>query len=214
MNISSSCSKLKTYLKKDIIPSITITGIFLAIIIVLNYIFDLFKGFGGYSIQVFLVFYAIGIYKIKNIIASLFLLIIAPIILFFLEQGPWIKNFFQVFIEYFLVFYIFGLLYITRIITWKVESKQSQLSIKKTWITIDFILFAISYIVLICIKFLIHSAASYFFWLESKSWIAALSYNLLGVLVNGFMTVPLLIIVAPLILYFFDKYNFLNKNKF
>ncbi len=185
---------------KDIIISITISGIFLALIIVTNFIFDLFKVW-NWSIQVSLIIYAIGIYKIKNIFINIFFILITPLILFFIENGPWIINWIQVFFEYFLVYYVFSFLFISR--------KISNLFIKnKHYFIYDNFIFLISFTLLIFIKFFLHVFATMTWW--NNNFIGSLTFNVPW-LVTNLLTIP---IASILIIPAFKLFRMLYDNQF
>ncbi|WP_022935357.1 hypothetical protein ACJA28_00175 [Mesomycoplasma moatsii] len=187
----------------DVIISICIAGIFLSLILITNFIFDLFKVW-AYSIQVFLIIYAIGIYKIKNLFVNVFFLLITPLILFFIENSAYVINGMQVFFEYFLTFYIFSLLYLLR---WS----NIFLKNKKNYQSIQIILFIVFFILLIFLKFFMHSLAS-MFWFGKNNFGAALIYNLLWLATNS-LTIPILIIIIFPIFKLFDTLNKNQENK-
>lgn len=198
--------KSKMWISSSLISSIAISGLFLSLILILNFAFDLFKAFGGFSIQMFLVVYALGIYIIKNKIVGIFFFISVPPILFGLENGPYIKTVMQVLLEYFIVFYVFGLFFIAPYLN-KIINKQNNRFIESLIITIF-------YVVCIIIKFILHSIASYVYWLENASWTAALVFNAIGSLANSSLTIPFLVIASPPILYLSNKFNDNIKNKY
>lgn len=213
-DIASSSYKFKDMiinkLKENVLFSISIAGILLSLIIVLNFAFDLFSGFGGFSIQMFLVVYALGIYLIPNLFVSFSFLFITPAILFALEGDPYIINPMQVFIEYFLVFYSFILMWFARFINKKIVTKSIIKSNTKR-ISFEIALIVFFYILCIVIKFLYHSVASYLYW--GVPWIGALSYNALGSLANSSITIPFLIISLPSFIYLKNKHYLDNLSK-
>lgn len=187
----------------DVIISICIAGIFLSLILITNFIFDLFKVW-VYSIQVFLIIYAIGIYKIKNLFVSIFFLLITPLMLFFAENGAYVINGMQVFFEYFLTFYIFSLLYLLRWINIFWKNKENCQSIQ----IISFIVF---FTLLIFLKFFMHSLAS-MFWFGKNNFGAALIYNLPWLATNS-LTIPILIVVIFPVFKLFDTLSKNQENK-
>lgn len=189
--------------KTNVISSICIAGIFLAFILILNFVFDLFKVW-TWSIQMFLVVYALGIYKIKNLIVNFFFLLIVPPLLFVTESGAYVINGTQVFIEYFLVFYIFCLLYLSSFIACLFKNK-------KIFKIIDIFIFTISFIIILIIKFLLHSLASLVWW-GSKDFVAALAFNSMWLAANTF-TIPIAIAISPIVFKLFDKVELDTKNK-
>lgn len=180
----------KKILFYDVNFSIALAGIFLALIIVLNFVFDLFKGFGGFSIQMFLVVFALGIYLIPNIVTSICFLILTPLILFLLENNIYAISPMQVFLEYFLVFYCFILMLIPRFLNKKINFNN------KKRIEISLILFF--YVICIMIKFFLHTIASVAYW--NLNWIVSLSYNALGSLLNSTITIFFLLFALPIVL--------------
>ncbi|MBD5423175.1 MAG: hypothetical protein HDR43_01630 [Mycoplasma sp.] len=188
--------------KSNLIFSICVASILLAIIIVLDFSLENVKIF-HYSIQVFLIFYAIGIYKINNILVNIFFFLVVPPILFALEIGPWIINPLQTFFEYFLVFYIFSFIYLSRFISnIFIKNKHYQL--------ISYLIFIISFSIMICIKYLLHSLASLTWW-GKDPW-AALVYNVPWLLTN-LLTIPIAISTTFPIFKLFYRYENDYKNK-
>ncbi len=187
---------------RNLIPSITIAAVFLSLIIIFDFVFDLFKVW-IYSIQVFLVIYAIGIYKIQNYMVNILFLLVVPPILFGIENGAWVINGWQVFFEYFLVFYIFAFLYFSRFINTRFNKKNNKY--------IDYWIFIISFIFLLVVKYFLHSLASMFWW-GKNNFNACLIYNGPWIATNS-ICVPIAIIVALPIFKLFDKYNDNEKLK-
>lgn len=194
---------LNQLIKKNIIISICESGILIAIILLTNYVFDLFKVW-NWSIQVFLIIYAIGIYKIPNIVVNIFFLLIVPPLLFAMENGVWAINAGQVFFEYFLVFYVFSLLYISQIIS-------NLFKNKKNFKMIDCCIFVISFSILIIIKYFLHSIASLLWW-DSKNYLASLIYNSSWLATNSLTIIISIFIVFP-IFKLFEKIDLEQKNK-
>lgn len=194
-----------TYYKINsfLLISITVAGIFCSLILVFNFIFDLFK-IWNWSLQFFLIIYAIGIYKIKNFIVNLFFLIIIPILIFMFENDPYIINPLQTFYEYFLVFYIFAFLYFSNCFSFLFRNS-------KKFFLIDLIIFIISYFILITIKFLLHSIASLTWF--NVSFNGAIIYNLSWYFTN-LLTVPIAISISPFSFMLFKKTNINNLNRY
>lgn len=196
-------ARIKESLKYNIVFSVALSGVLLAIIIILNFAFDLFKGFGGFSIQMFLVVFALGLYIIPNCFISFCFLVVTPFVLFALEDGAYVVNPMQVFIEYFFVFYVFFIMYFARIINSKANKKKYKY--------IELFLICFFYIICIIFKFLLHSVASHFYW--NVPWIGALTYNALGSLANSSITLFFLVLSTPVILMLKEQYarNSFNK---
>lgn len=196
----------KINISSSLISSIAISGLFLSLILILNFTFDLFKAFGGFSIQMFLVVYALGIYIIKNKLVNIFFFLSVPPILFALENGPYIKTAMQVLLEYFIVFYVFGLFFLCPYLNKIINKKDNKF--------LETLLITFFYIICITIKFILHSIASYVYWLESKSWTAALVFNAIGSLANSSLTIPFLIIATPTVLFVSNRFNGNVQNKY
>lgn len=194
---------LNRLIKKNIIISICESGVLIALILITNYVFDLFKVW-NWSIQVFLIIYAIGIYKIPNIVVNIFFLFVVPPLLFAMENGIWAINASQVFFEYFLVFYVFSLLYISKIIS-------NLFKNKKNFKIIDYFIFIISFSILIIIKYFLHSIASLLWW-NSKNYLASLIYNSSWLATNSLTILISIFVVFP-IFELFEKINLEQKNK-
>ena len=190
------------FIKNNAIFSICIAGIFLALIILLNFVFDLFKVW-SWSIQMFLVIYAIGIYKIKNIIVNICFLLVTPPLLFAMENNVYAINGIQLFFEYFLVFYIFALLYISRCISNLFKKKNHYL-------IIDSFIFVVSFSLLIILKYFLHSIASYTWW-STPFW-GSLVFNAPWLATNA-LTIPVAILICPFVFKLFKKSELENKNK-
>lgn len=193
------------FFKNDIVMSIAIAGMMLAFILILQFAFENVKIFGGWGIQIFLIVYAISIWKIKNIIVNIIFMIITPPLLFVLEQGVWAVNGLQVFFEYFLVYYIFALLYIPRYVCYKLKAK-----FKNKYLLFESIIFIISFTILIIIKFLLHSIASLTWW--DTPWWSALVYNSTWLATN-ILLVPIASLIVYPIFKLFDKFNVNYENK-
>lgn len=196
----------KTSKQRDIIASICISGVLLAIILLFQFAFENVKVFGGWGIQIFLIIYAFGIYKINNLIVNIFFLLITPVILFFLENGIYSINFIQTFFEYFLVYYVFFILIVVQklfiYLNRKFNFKYSTL--------IDTVFFITTFFILIVIKYFLHAIASLTWW-DLSFW-SALSFNSLWFATN-ILLIPISVIVAPLVFRLFYKVFQDNMNK-
>lgn len=192
------------YKNNSIINSMTMAAILMALIIVLDFSLEYIKIF-NYSIQVFLIFYAIGILWIKNWQINIFFFISCPIILFFIEQNPYIINWIQVIYEYFLVFYIFGLFYILKIIFANTEVKNNNKN--KLLINICFITL---FTILIFLKYVLHSIASLTWW--GKHFVAAFLFNVPWLVVN-LINIPILISIIYPISWLIYHYQ-INQNNY
>ncbi len=176
------------YKNNSTIYSMILASILMSLIIIFDYFLEFIKIF-NYSIQVFLIFYAIGILWIKNWQINIFFFISCPIILFFIEQNPYIINWFQMIYEYFLVFYIFGLFYILKIIFVNIELKDKN----KFLINVCFI---IMFTILIFLKYILHSFASLTWW--GKHFVAAFLFNIPWLVTNLINVAILIAIIHPI----------------
>ncbi len=176
------------YKNNSTIYSMILASILMSLIIIFDYFLEFIKIF-NYSIQVFLIFYAIGILWIKNWQINIFFFISCPIILFFIEQNPYIINWFQMIYEYFLVFYIFGLFYILKIIFANIELKDKN----KFLINVCFI---IMFTILIFLKYILHSFASLTWW--GKHFVAAFLFNIPWLVTNLINVAILIAIIHPI----------------
>ena len=177
------------YKNNSIIHSMTIASLLMALIIIFDFLLENIKIF-NYSIQVFLIFYAIGILWIKNSQIN---------ILFFIEQNPYIINWIQVIYEYFLVFYIFGLFYIFKILFANIDIKNNNKN--KSLVNICFI---ILFTILIFLKYVLHSLASLTWW--GKHFVPAFLFNIPWLIVN-LINIPILIsIIYPIswLIYYYE----------
>lgn len=187
---------------KTLVFDICITAIFIAIILVINFIFENIKFF-SFSIQIFLIFYAIAIYKISNIIINIFFIIIVPLLLFAFEQNAYIINALQVFFEYFLVFYIFAILILAKYInSFFIRCKQYKL--------ISYCIFISFFSLLIILKYILHCIASLTWW--GKEPLAAFIFNLSWLFTNLFL-IPISAIISFPIFNLFDHYQYQLNNK-
>lgn len=191
------------YKNNSIIHSMTIAAILMALIIIFDFLLENIKIF-NYSIQVFLIFYAVGILWIKNWQINIFFFISCPIILFFIEQNPYIINWIQVIYEYFLVFYIFGLFYILKIVF--AHIKTNDISKIKSLINICFI---ILFIILIFLKYILHSIASLTWW--GKHFVPAFLFNVPWLIVN-LINIPILISIIYPISWLIYHYQIKQEN--
>ena len=189
----------------NVVTSIAIAGVMLAFILILQFAFEDVKVFGGWGIQIFLIIYAISIWKIKNIVVNIMFVIITPPLLFVLERGAWVINGMQVFFEYFLVYYIFIILYIPRYICHKFSGH-----FKNKYILFESIIFLISFSILIVVKFLLHSVASLTWW--DTPWWGSLVYNSTWLATN-ILLVPIAALIVFPIFKLFDKFNSGYQNK-
>ncbi len=176
------------YKNNSTIYSMILASILMSLIIIFDYFLEFIKIF-NYSIQVFLIFYAIGILWIKNWQINIFFFISCPIILFFIEQNPYIINWFQMIYEYFLVFYIFGLFYILKTIFANIELKDKN----KFLINVCFI---IMFTILIFLKYILHSFASLTWW--GKHFVAAFLFNIPWLVTNLINVAILIAIIHPI----------------
>ncbi len=176
------------YKNNSTIYSITLASILMSLIIIFDYFLEFIKIF-NYSIQVFLIFYAIGILWIKNWQINIFFFISCPIILFFIEQNPYIINWFQMIYEYFLVFYIFGLFYILKIIFANIELKDKNMFLIN-------VCFIIMFTILIFLKYILHSFASLTWW--GKHFVAAFLFNIPWLVTNLINVAILIAIIHPI----------------
>lgn len=185
------------YKNNSTIYSIILASILMSLIIIFDYFLEFIKIF-NYSIQVFLIFYAIGILWIKNWQINIFFFISCPIILFFIEQNPYIINWFQMIYEYFLVFYIFGLFYILKIIFVNIELKDKN----KFLINVCFI---IMFTILIFLKYILHSFASLTWW--GKHFVAAFLFNIPWLVTNLINVAILIAIIYPIswLIYYYQN---------
>lgn len=186
------------YKNNSIIHSMTIASLLMALIIIFDFLLENIKIF-NYSIQVFLIFYAIGILWIKNWQINILFFIFCPIILFFIEQNPYIINWIQVIYEYFLVFYIFGLFYIFKILFANIDIKNNNKN--KSLVNICFI---ILFTILIVLKYVLHSLASLTWW--GKHFVPAFLFNIPWLIVN-LINIPILIsIIYPIswLIYYYE----------
>lgn len=199
-------NKKTKYLPSNLFLSISLAGIFLALVLILNFVFSPIKipWSGGYSIQMFLVVYCFGVYVIQNKIVAICFYIIVPPVLFFTKTEPYIVELMQVFIEYFLVFYIFGIFLILPCI------KKSKIFEKNRILEIT--IFVLVYIICIIVKFLLHTLASHIYW--KLPWSAAFIANALSVLSNASITIPFLLISNPIVFLISNKFNNLSKIKY
>lgn len=191
-------------IKRTKIPifDICITAIFIAVIFIFNFIFENIKIF-NFSIQVFLIFYAIGIYKITNIILNIFFIIIIPPLLFAFEQNAYIINLLQVFFEYFLVFYIFAIFILAKYISSLFLNNQK-------YQLISFVIFISFFALLIIFKYILHCIASLTWW--NKAPLASFIFNLPWLLTN-LLLIPIVSIVSFPIFKLFNHYQNQIKNK-
>lgn len=175
-------------------------------ILLFQFAFENVKVFGGWGIQLFLIIYAIGIYKINNLIVNIFFLLITPIALFFLENGIYSINFIQTFFEYFLVYYIFFILIFAQKLFIYLNKKFNF----KHLILIDTIFFITIFFILIVIKYFFHSLASLTWW-DLPFW-SALSFNSLWFATN-ILLIPILVIITPFVFKLFYRIYQDNKNR-
>lgn len=184
--------------------SIIISGTFLSIIYVLNFAFDTFKVFGGYSIQVFLVFYSLGLYMINDKKVVMFFWLGTPIIL--LSLGFTMVHPIQFVLDYLVSFYFFGLFIFLKHFNDKIIKNKN----KKITIT----LLLITYIISLFMKFVTHFTTGYYF-VQSKDYvIPSLILNSLGVLANGALTIPIFVLVSPIVISVVNKLYINVQNKF
>ena len=180
--------------------SIATAGLFLALIIALNFAFDAIPKFiGDFHIQMFLVIYALGIHMIPEKGISLAFMLALPPILFWLEPDAWNVAGLQIFLDYFVVFYGFGLCYLVSPLTkWTTKklNPTTQKVVEIVWLTLF-------YSIALTLKFLVHLAVGAIYFTDGD-WIASLSVNAFW-LANAVLTIPVLIMVAPALLIINNK---------
>ena len=184
-----------TLLKDNLLISIAIAGMFLALIIVLKHSFSFWKVFGGYSIQMFLVVYFVGLYIIKNKVVSVAFLVTTPAILLLVKPPSTIISPMQIFVEYFVAFLIFGLTYLVLPLTKYL--KQRILSPKWSKVA-EVSTLTLCYFVILVLKFLVHWVAGFLYW-DQKVW-DSFTFNLTASLANNALTIPVFALICPVVL--------------
>lgn len=188
----------------NLLLSIIVTGTLLAIIYTLNFAFDAFKVFGGYSIQVFLIFYSLGLYLIEDKKAVVFFWLGTPIIL--LSLGFTLVHPIQFALDYLISFYFFGIFIFMRHLNCIINKKNNK--------KVTLILLLITYIIALFMKFVAHFTTGYYF-IKSKNYvIPSLIINSLGVLANGSLTIPIFLFISPITLSVTSNLYINVQNKF
>lgn len=182
------------------ILSIATAGLFLALIIAINFAFDAIPKFiGDFHIQMFLVVYALGIHLIKEKAISFTFMLALPPILFWLEPDAWNVAGLQIFLDYFIAFYGFGLCYLVAPLTKITTTKFSQ----KTQKIIEIAWLVLFYSIALAIKFFVHLAVGAIYFTDGD-WFASLAVNGFW-FANAVLTIPVLIMVAPVLIMLNDK---------
>lgn len=182
------------------ILSIATAGLFLALIIALNFAFDAIPKFiGDFHIQMFLVVYALGIHLIKEKAISFTFMLALPPILFWLEPDAWNVAGLQIFLDYFIAFYGFGFCYLAAPLTRITATRFSQ----KTQKIIEIGWLVLFYSIGLTIKFFVHLAVGAIYFTDGD-WFASLAVNGFW-LANAVLTIPVLILVAPILITLNEK---------
>lgn len=182
------------------ILSIATAGLFLALIIALNFAFDAIPKFiGDFHIQMFLIVYALGIHLIKEKAISFTFMLALPPILFWLEPDAWNVAGLQIFLDYFIAFYGFGFCYLAAPLTRITTTRFSQ----KTQKIIEIAWLVLFYSIGLTIKFFVHLAVGVIYFTDGD-WFASLAVNGFW-LANAVLTIPVLILVAPILITLNEK---------
>ena len=180
--------------------SIATAGLFLALIIALNFAFDAIPKFiGDFHIQMFLVVYALGIHLIKEKAISFTFMLALPPILFWIEPDAWNVAGLQIFLDYFIAFYGFGFCYLAAPLTRITATRFSQ----KTQKIIEIGWLVLFYSIGLTIKFFVHLAVGAIYFTDGD-WFASLAVNGFW-LANAVLTIPVLILVAPILITLNEK---------
>ncbi len=167
---------------KLIFKDISLAGIFLGFVWLLNILSSFFPIFFGYSLNIYIVFFTIGLIIFKNYYIKIIFFTIAPFILI-MTPNIYFINITQFFIEYWLgVWCFFPFLFGKCIL-----KKNRNSKIRNIYFSILFILCWI-------LKLIIHTIAGFFWW-TNNDWVSSLLINLPIIISNVSITIPVFIII-------------------
>ena len=169
-----------------ILKDISITGILIGLITILNLIFSIFPIIMGYSINFYIIFFTLGLIIIKTKIIKYGFFILTPFILILYPNIYWI-NIIQGIIEYFFAIWCFYPFIFGDLIMTKLDNYENKKKLK-------LLVFAILFIFCWMIKLLLHTIAGYFWW-TNHNWLGSFLINLPIITLNILFTIPVFIII-------------------
>jgi hypothetical protein len=171
---------------------LALVGILMSIVLVIKAIFNFVIVLNGYPLDFYIIFYIMGILVINDRKYQWMFALLTPWLLLIIPSAS--VNFLDMIMEYILALYIFiGFIYFDKLV--KVVNKL--IKNKKANLTCQVICFAIILFICFCIKLLIHIFSGVQWYIGDhdlsniKNWYAAFTINLLIIVVNFSVNLPL-----------------------
>ncbi len=158
----------------------------MGLINILNLIFSLFPIIMGYSINFYIVFFALGLIIIKTNVIKATFFILTPFVLLLYPNVYWI-NIVQVMIEYFFSIWCFFPFVFGNYIINKLNKYKNKKNLK-------LLVFSIIFIFCWIIKLVLHTIAGYFWW-TNQNWFGSFLINLPIIASNILLTIPVFILI-------------------
>lgn len=159
--------------KKSNIYYLVLTGIFMAITIVMKLIFHFIPIANGYGIEFHLIGYVYGMMLINNRKWQWTFGLLTPWVILMIP--PSVINFWQFLVEYIVALYIFlPFIYFDLI----VNGLNKTIKSRKTSMFLQILIFCLMLIITVFEKLALHTIAGKMWWLKSDSWYASFIYNL------------------------------------
>ncbi|MGL5643737.1 MAG: hypothetical protein ACRCW3_03110 [Metamycoplasmataceae bacterium] len=186
-----------------VIRDISLAGILMTSIIILNLLFSLFPIIMGYTISFFILPFSFGLIILKSLVVRSLFLLFTPLILI-VAPNIFLINIWQGFVEYFLAIWcFFPLLFGGQIYNYMNNKNYN----KRTG------MIAVSMIFIFCwmVKLLLHIIAGYFWW-TNGNWVGSFLINWPIILFNILFTIPIFIIIFSRTITISSSYYLNNWN--
>lgn len=212
INLEMKNIKLNLFIsyKKNELFYISLIGIFLSIFLLLKFIFSFIKIFGGWSIEVDVMFYILILLLIDRVSYNLLFAILAPILALILNYGLLYPL--QVFFEYILSYWVLiPIIFFSNYVMF-VETKifKNSQKIQKIIIILSFVFISLF---LYLIKLFIHVWAGVIWWVNGN-WIASFVLNSQIILGSFLICMPFVVISLLPIIKIRKLYFDINSKKF
>ena len=177
---------MRMWKNKLILRDISLAGMFMGLINILNIIFYFFPVVMGYSIYFYFIVFSIGLVVIKTNIVKASFFIMTPIVLLIVPNVYWI-NLGQILVEYFLAIWcFFPFLFGSKII--------EKLNAKKYGDRIQLLVFSTLFILCWLLKLFLHVLAGYLWW-TNHDWWGSMLINFPIMFTNILFTIPIFVLL-------------------
>ena len=171
---------------------LVLTGIFMAITIIMKLIFHFIPVANGYGIEFHLIGYTYGMLLINNRKWQWTFGILTPWVI--LMVPPSVVKFWQFLVEYIVALYIFlPFIYFDVIVKWINRITKST---KKSMV-LQLLIFALMLTIIMFEKLALHTLAGKVWWLPAGTWYASFIYNLPIYAITLGIILPVGLVVYP-----------------